>query len=153
MMMKIEGTCFSPETNNALYEAGFRFRVKCDFVTLNTIDPWSGMHDIDYNSCVFGGDESDEATAKLFAKIQGSQVERILPHIKTMQEWEEERKAEKAKRAKREAEKAAKAGMTVEEYKKDKAKKAKIRKLEREVAELEAEINEKKAYLKRLKEA
>lgn len=149
MMTKIEGTCVNPETNNALYEAGFRFFVKCDFVTLNTVDPWSGMPNIDYNRYAF----DDEALAQTFANINKTQVERILPHIKTMQEWEEEREAEKAKRAKREAEKAAKAGMTVEEYKKDKAKKAKIRKLEREVAELEAEINEKKAYLKRLKEA
>ena len=70
---------------------------------------------------------------------------------------EEARKAEaekkanaKARKAEAEARKAAEAGMSVEEYRKDKARKANIRKMEREIAELEAELLRKKAYLAKL---
>ena len=63
---------------------------------------------------------------------------------------EEKREKAKAKRKAAEERKAAEAGMTVEEYKKEKARKAKITRLENEIAELEEELKNKKAELKRL---
>lgn len=64
------------------------------------------------------------------------------------------KKAEEDKKAKaiaREKAKAEQAGMTVEEYKAEQNRKRKIRKLEREIAELEEELNNKKKYLEKIK--
>ena len=59
--------------------------------------------------------------------------------------------ARKAKRLETEKRKAEEAGLTVEEYRKEKARKAHIKRLEREIAELERELKNKKAYLEKLK--
>lgn len=63
--------------------------------------------------------------------------------------YEAEEKAKKEKRLAKEAEKAKAAGMTVEEYRKDKAHKAYIKRLEREIDELEKELIEKRKELQK----
>lgn len=138
----------------ALINEGYKFRVDCDFTTTNTTDPWSGMPNIDNNVAVF----TDKAEAEAFA---AEQVWPFNPNVhgkaeelrwgETWAEMEERttrEKAEcKAKREAKEAEKAAAAGMTVMEYKAAKAKAAKRAKLEKEIAELEAELVTKRAEL------
>ena len=62
---------------------------------------------------------------------------------------EEEAKARKEKRLAKEVEKAKAAGMTVEEYRKDKAHKAYIKRLEREIDDLEKELIEKRKELQK----
>ena len=85
-------------------------------------------------------------------------------YVKTLEELkeienekEEARKAReekearaKAKKAEREAKKAEEAGLTIEEYRKEQNRKANIRRVEREIAELEKTLEEKKNYLAKL---
>ena len=70
--------------------------------------------------------------------------------IKNHKEFIEKEERAKQKRKEAEARKAAENGMTVEEYRKEKARKAKIKRLEKEIAELEKELKNKKNYLERL---
>lgn len=106
--------------------------------------------------------ETAEEAVKM-AQAEGYVVNET--YVKTLEELEaieqarkealraKEEKAEraKAKREAREAEKAAEAGLTVEEYKKVKRRQAEIRKVEREIEQLEAELANKKARLEYLK--
>lgn len=82
-------------------------------------------------------------------------VEEIEERERKFKEWETNQeakaKAAKAKREATEARKAAEAGMTVTEYRKEKARKATITRLEREIAEIEKELNNKKRTLKKIK--
>lgn len=82
-------------------------------------------------------------------------VEEIEERERKFKEWETNQeakaKAAKAKREATEARKAAEAGMTVTEYRKEKARKATITRLEREIAEMEKELNNKKRTLKKIK--
>lgn len=59
--------------------------------------------------------------------------------------------ARKEKRLATEMRKAQEAGMTVEEYRKAKARKAQATKLEKEIAELEKQLANKKALLKKVR--
>lgn len=82
-------------------------------------------------------------------------VEEIEERERKFKEWEANQeakaKAAKAKREATEARKAAEAGMTVAEYRKEKARKATITRLEREIANMEKELENKKRALKRIK--
>ena len=82
-------------------------------------------------------------------------VEEIEERERKFKEWEANQeakaKAAKAKREATEARKAAEAGMTVAEYLKEKARKATITRLEREIANMEKELENKKRALKRIK--
>lgn len=59
--------------------------------------------------------------------------------------------ARKEKRLATEMRKAQEAGMTVEEYRKAKARKAQATKLEKEIAELEKQLKNKKALLEKVR--
>ncbi len=64
---------------------------------------------------------------------------------------QEKAEARKEKRLATEMRKAQDAGMTVEEYRKAKARKAQITRLEREIAELEKQLANKKALLEKVR--
>lgn len=153
-MKKIYTNVLSVKETRALINEGYKFRVDCDFTVCNTTDPWSGMPNVDNNVAVF----TDKAEAEAFA------VKQVWPFNYNMHSAVEElhwgetyaerearmarEKAErKAKREAKEAEKATAAGMTVAEYKAAKAKAAKRARLEKEIAELEADIAAKRAEL------
>lgn len=87
-------------------------------------------------------------------KFSVKDVETIQAEEEKFKAWEEE-KAIKEKQAKErrkatEQKNAEKAGLTVKEYRAEKARKAKITRLTNEIAELEKEIERKKAALKRI---
>ena len=141
----------------ALINEGYKYSVDCDFTTCNTIDPWSGMPDINNNVAVF----MDKAEAEAFAAEQvwpfNPDVHGKVEELRWGETWAEieERRARekaerKAKREAKEAEKAAAAGMTVDEYKAAKAKAAKRARLEKEIAELEAELAHKREKLAKM---
>ena len=156
-MKKLFTKALTVSETRALITEGYKFRVDCDFTVTNTTDPWSGMPNIDNNVAVF----TDKAEAEAFAAKQiwpfnPSVHEKVeeLHWGETWSEWEErmarEKAERKAKQAAKEAEKAAAAGMTVTEYKAAKAKAAKRARLEKEIAELEAELAAKRAELAKI---
>lgn len=156
-MKKIFAEVLSVVEGRALIAEGFKYIVKCDFITGVERDAWDGMPVIHNNVAAF----IDEAEAEAFAKTQ---VWPFNPNIHAKVEalkWGEtdaerierearEKAERKAKREAKEAEKAAAAGMTVDEYKAAKAKANAKRKLEKEIAELEKELAAKRAKLARL---
>lgn len=141
----------------ALINEGYKYSVKCDYTTTNTIDPWSGMPNIDNNVAVFMDKAEAEACAAeqvwpFNPNVHGSVEELVWGE--TWDEMEERLAREKAERkAKREAKEAANAaamGLTVEEYRKVKAREKEIKALDKEIAELKKELANKKAALARL---
>lgn len=158
MMTKIEKDFLRAEEKNELYKAGYRYIVKGDYKALDSIDPWSGMPNTTNNIYAF----SDRAEAHAFAATQilvftrdgHADVEVLPEHTQTWDEYREEeakKKAErKAKKEANEAKKAAEAGMTVEEYKAERKRIALVKKMTKEIAELEAELARKKAFLEKL---
>ena len=153
-MKKLFTKALAITETRALINEGYKFRVDCDFTTTNTNDPWSGMPNIDNNVAVF----TDKAEAEAFAAEQvwpfNPNVHGKVEELRWGETWAEmeermarEKAERKAKREAKEAEKAAAAGMTVAEYKTAKAKAAKRVRLEKEIAELEAEIAAKRAEL------
>lgn len=156
-MKKFYNNYLTINETRALITEGYKFRVDCDFTTCNTIDSLSGMTDIDNNVAVF----MDKAEAEAFA---AEQVWPFNPNVHGKVEelrWGEtyaemdarqarEKAERKAKKDAKEAEKAAAAGMTVAEYKAAKAKVAKRARLEKEIAELEAELAAKRAELAKM---
>lgn len=158
MMIKIEQSYIGPEKRNELYAQGYRYIVDGDYQTLNTTDPWSGMPDTTNNVYAF----TDKTEAEKFAVTQiwvfnkdiHAKVKELPKHTETWQEFSEryaKEKAEaKAKKEAKEAQKAANAGMTLEEYRKAKAHEKAKRKLEKEIAELEADLAKKKAELAKI---
>jgi hypothetical protein len=151
---------YNADKLNALFKKGFRFYCEGNYRTTGRIDGWSGMPCVESDVFAFTTKEEADIFALtqewIFDKNVHPKVYSIPVHTLTWDEyWGKEnakKEEKKTKKLAKETAKAEAAGMTLEEYKKDKAKKAKIRRLEREIAELEAEINEKKAYLKKLKE-
>ena len=153
-MKKIFTNTLSVKEARELINEGYKFFVKCDFTTCGTIDPWSGMPNIDNNVAVF----TDKAEAEACAAEQvwpfNPNVHGTVEELVWGETWDEmeerlarEKAERKAKRETKEAEKAAAAGMTVAEYKAAKAKAAKRAKLKKEIAELEAELAAKRAEL------
>ena len=127
----INGTSISPEENNALLEEGFLFRVKGDWEIVEGIDGWSGMPNTKGNIHYFtNADEAEAYAAKqvwVFNPDVHGTVEAVS-HMETRAEYE-------AKMAKAKA-----LNMTLEEYKAYKSIQAKKKRYAREIAELEAEI-------------
>lgn len=153
-MKKLFTKALAITETRALINEGYKFRVDCDFTTTNTNDPWSGMPNIDNNVAVF----TDKAEAEAFAAEQvwpfNPNVHGKVEELRWGETWAEmeermarEKAKRKAKKDAKEAEKAAAAGMTVAEYKAAKAKAAKRARLEKEIAELEAELTAKRAEL------
>jgi uncharacterized radical SAM superfamily Fe-S cluster-containing enzyme len=158
MKKKIEKSYTNAELLNELYNLGFRYITEGDYVTLDTFDPWSGMPNVACNLYAFDNKEEAEAFAEkqiwVFNDKIHAKVKEIPPHTKTWGEIaEEEAKAKAERKAKAEAkqlEKAKAMGLTLEKYKEEENRKRKIKKVKKEIATLEEELAEKKAYLKKL---
>lgn len=158
--MKIEvtlGQYYTADSLNEAYARGFRYRCKGNF-------RYTGRNDRDgfpfYENDFFFFDNKEEAEEFASSYVEPFRnepvkVSEIPPHTKTFDERTAELEAEKAeKKAKREAkeaEKAAAKGLTLEEYKREKAIAAKVRRLEKEIAKLESDLDEKKAELAKLR--
>lgn len=159
MMTKIYESYINAERKNDLYKAGYRYIVECDYRTLETTDPWSGMPNTTNNICAF----TDKAEAEAFALTQiwvfnpdvHASVEELPEHTRTWDEINAEevkRRADlKAKKAEAEARNAAKAGMTVEEYRAKKNKERYIKTLARDLAKAEAEVERLREKLAELR--
>ena len=160
MMTKIEKSFLTAEEKNNLYKAGYRYIVKGDHRTIDSIDPWSGMPNTTNNIYAF----TDKAEADAFAVTQlwgfnpniHEKAVELPAHTKTLAEINEEeakKKAErKAKRKANEAKKAAEAGVTVEEYRANRKRINLTKRLKREIAELETLLAQKKDLLKKLED-
>lgn len=158
MRTKINDTVASPEELNELYAKGYRYIVDGDYQMLDSIDPWSGMPNIDNNLYAFDNKKEAEAFAVKqiwpFNSEVHATVKRIPEHTETWEEtearWAREKAEKRAKKDAKDAAKAAEAGMTVEEYRKERNRKREVRRTENRIDELEREIGELKAYLERL---
>lgn len=162
----VNDTVVNSELNNKLFEQGYLYSVEGDWTLADTIDPWSGMPDVNGRTHFF----TDRAEAELYAMAQtwvfnpcihGEVKE--MAYRETPAELharlEAERVAQEAQKEVLEKEKAEKLGLTVEEYrekvklvKKIKRYKKEIRELEEKVAELTTEIKRKKKFLENVKE-
>ena len=139
----INGTSISPEENNALLEEGFLFRVEGDWEITAGIDGWSGMPNTKGNIHYFTNADEAEAYAAKQTWVFNSNVHgtvEAVSHMETHAEYEAKLIKAKAEREAKTAEKAKALNMTVEEYKAYKSVQAKKKRYAREIAELEAEI-------------
>ena len=139
----INGTSISPEKNNALLEEGFLFRVEGDWEIAAGIDGWSGMPNTKGNIHYFTNADEAEAYAAKQTWVFNSNVHgtvEAVSHMETHAEYEAKLIKAKAEREAKTAEKAKALNMTVEEYKAYKSVQAKKKRYAREIAELEAEI-------------
>ena len=148
----INGTSISPEENNALLEEGFLFRVEGDWEITAGVDGWSGMPNTKGNIHYFtNADEAKAYAAKqvwVFNSDVHGKVEAVS-HMETRAEYEARLIKAKAEREAKTAEKAKALNMTVEEYKAYKSVQAKKKRYAREIAELEAEIENLKEEIER----
>ena len=158
-MKKMMPKWFQAEDLNEFYENGFRFYCKGDFsVDFDCIDSYDGLPYVDFAHYAFDNREE----AELFAGQQKvpfnsgmhPQVFEIPPHTETWAEHKERSAREEAeKKAKKEAKERAKAeeaGLSLEEYRAEKKRLALVKKINKEIAELEKEIARKRAYLEKL---
>ena len=139
----INGTSISPEENNALFEEGFLFKVEGDWEITAGVDGWSGMPNTKGNIHYFtNADEAKAYAAKqtwVFNSDVHGKVEAVS-HMETRAEYEAKMAKIKAEHEAKTIEKAKALNMTVEEYKAYKSVQAKKKRYAREIAELEAEI-------------
>ena len=148
----INGTSISPEENNALLEEGFLFRVKGDWEITAGVDGWSGMPNTKGNIHYFTNADEAEAYAEKQVWVFNSNVHgtvEAVSHMETRAEYEARLIKAKAEREAKTAEKAKALNMTVEEYKAYKSVQAKKKRYAREIAELEAEIENLKEEIER----
>lgn len=148
----------SAEEFNELYANGYRYHVKGDSHFSHVLDPWSGMPSEDFNRYAFTDKEEAEAYAQsqvyCFNKDLHPDVNPIAEHTETNEEyWErvnKEKEERKAKREAKEAQKAKDAGMTVAEYRKAKAYAAHVRRVKKQINELENQLEALKSELRTL---
>ena len=148
----INGTSISPEENNALFEEGFLFRVEGDWEITAGVDGWSGMPNTKGNIHYFTNADEAEAYAAKQVWVFNSNVHgtvEAVSHMETHAEYEARLIKAKAEREAKTAEKAKALNMTVEEYKAYKSVQAKKKRYAREIAELEAEIENLKEEIER----
>ena len=148
----INGTSISPEENNALLEEGFLFRVEGDWEITAGVDGWSGMPNTKGNIHYFTNADEAEAYAAKQMWVFNSDVHgtvEAVSHMETHAEYEARLIKAKAEREAKTAEKAKALNMTVEEYKAYKSVQAKKKRYAREIAELEAEIENLKEEIER----
>lgn len=139
----INGTSISPEENNALFEEGFLFRVEGDWEITAGVDGWSGMPNTKGNIHYFTNADEAEAYAAKQTWVFNSNVHgkvEAVSHMETRAEYEAKMAKIKAEHEAKTIEKAKALNMTVEEYKAYKSVQAKKKRYAREIAELEAEI-------------
>ena len=139
----INGTSISPEENNALFEEGFLFRVEGDWEITAGVDGWSGMPNTKGNIHYFTNADEAEAYAAKQTWVFNSDVHgkvEAVSHMETRAEYEAKMAKIKAEHEAKTMEKAKALNMTVEEYKAYKSVQAKKKRYAREIAELEAEI-------------
>jgi len=147
------------ELNNKMYAMGYKFYCHGDFKVLDSIDPWSGMPNVDSNTYFFDTEEEANAFAKAnlypFSNTPAV-VRKLEEHLDTWEERkakEEKARAEaKAKRLAKETAKAEALGMSLEDYKVMMKKERKIKALKKNIANLESELEELKAELKKIEE-
>ena len=153
-MEKIVKDYVTAEQNNKMFEQGFKYKVTGDYTLGSSIDPWSGMPNVNSNTHFF----TDKAEAEAYAAWQEHpfgefftatvyEVKHELTHAEWQDKFERERQERKDKEAARLARKAAEAGLTIEEYKskvsRDRTNKRQTKDLEcakAEVARLEDEL-------------
>lgn len=148
----------SAEEFNELYADGYRFTVWGDSHTTEYIDPWSGMPSENHNLYAFTNKAEAEAYAQTqtycYNKDLHPDVKSIAEHTETNEEyWErvnKEKEERKAKREAKEAQKAKDAGMTVAEYRKAKAYTAHVRRVKKQINELENQLEALKSELRTL---
>ena len=148
----INGTSISPEENNALFEEGFLFRVEGDWEITAGVDGWSGMPNTKGNIHYFTNADEAEAYAEKQVWVFNSNVHgtvEVVSHMETRAEYEAKMAKAKAEREAKTAEKAKALNMTVEDYKAYKSVQAKKKRYAREIAELEAEIENLKEEIER----
>lgn len=148
----INGTSISPEENNTLLEEGFLFRVEGDWEITAGVDGWSGMPNTKGNIHYFTNADEAEAYAAKQVWVFNSNVHgtvEAVSHMETRAEYEARLIKAKAEREAKTAEKAKALNMTVEEYKAYKSVQAKKKRYAREIAELEAEIENLKEEIER----
>ena len=148
----INGTSISPEENNTLFEEGFLFRVEGDWEITAGVDGWSGMPNTKGNIHYFTNADEAEAYAAKQVWVFNSNVHgtvEAVSHMETRAEYEAKMVKAKAEREAKTAEKAKALNMTVEEYKAYKSVQAKKKRYAREIAELEAEIENLKEEIER----
>ena len=139
----INGTSISPEENNTLFEEGFLFRVEGDWEITAGVDGWSGMPNTKGNIHYFTNADEAEAYAAKQTWVFNSDVHgkvEAVSYMETRAEYEAKMAKIKAEHEAKTAEKAKALNMTVEEYKAYKSVQAKKKRYAREIAELEAEI-------------
>ena len=139
----INGTSIAPEENNALFEEGFIFRVEGDWEITAGVDGWSGMPNTKGNIHYFTNADEAEAYAAKQTWVFNSNVHgkvEAVSHMETRAEYEAKMAKIKAEHEAKTIEKAKALNMTVEEYKAYKSVQAKKKRYAREIAELEAEI-------------
>ena len=139
----INGTSIAPEENNALFEEGFLFRVEGDWEITAGVDGWSGMPNTKGNIHYFTNADEAEAYAAKQTWVFNSNVHgkvEAVSHMETRAEYEAKMAKIKAEHEAKTIEKAKALNMTVEEYKAYKSVQAKKKRYAREIAELEAEI-------------
>jgi len=145
------------ELNNKMYAMGYKFYCHGDFKVLDSIDPWSGMPNVDSNTYFFDTEEEANAFAKAnlypFSNTPAV-VRKLEEHLDT---WEEKKAKEekarteaKAKRLAKETAKAEALGMSLEDYKAMMKKERKIKALKKNIVNLESELEELKAELKKI---
>lgn len=155
--VKVHSDFINPTVRNTMYRRGMRFACEGNFRQTEKRDR-DGFPYVECDYYFF----DNEKEAREFANCQyhpidgnPAKVEEIPEHTETYEErnarYEREKAEEKAKREAKEAEKAEKMGMSLDEYKREKAKNAKIRRLEKEIAKLENDLDEKRATLAKLR--
>lgn len=140
--MKAYRIRFFTEDNYHKYMSGYNNYI-CDYMTVNAN---SKEEAVAIAKTKKSGYRIDEFSVQDFETIQAREEK--------FKAWEEDqvtkRKQAQAKRKATEQRKAKEAGMTVKEYRAEIARKATVTKLTNEIAELEKEIERKKAALKRI---
>lgn len=149
-----ERASYDAKILNAMYAEGYRYFCKANYRELDYDDPWSGMPVVAWDTFfATTAEELEQIAAQAKYPFSGEceTVHELAEHYETKEELQvdyERREAErKAKKLATEQRKADEAGLTLEAYRKEKARKATIRRLQREIAELENELARKKAVL------
>lgn len=100
----------STEMNNLKIEEGYKYAVEGQFKVKKTIDPWSGMPNVDYTVEFFKNKEDAEKYAKTQIWPFSGKPTKVheLEYKKTYEDYEREREEKARKRKETEAKKPLK---------------------------------------------
>lgn len=161
MTKVIQGIYVTTKEHNKAVEEGYKFYVVGDWVMTDTIDPWSGMPNIDGNTHYFTDREEAQEYAQKQTWVFNSDIHGTVEeatHRETEEEVAERVRKEEIeeanKKKQKEITKAKEMGMTVEEYRgykkidtKKKRYQREIKKMEEEIARMQKEIARKKKFI------